>query len=288
MLHWWHPPLSKGMRTRFADDLLWLLLLTAYYLQSTGDWSVLDSRRDSSPRPRSRTREGRGLPCPPTRERSPTSTSTAASPSTARSAWARHGLPLFGTGDWNDGMNRVGRKAAARASGWASSSTRSRRLRSICERRGDQQRAGATRHRESLRVALNDGGWDGEWYRRAYYDDGARRSARERRGAASTGLAQAWSVLSHAPRPIARTRRWTRSRSTGAPDERDGIIRLLTPAFRDRRTIPATSGLRGGRAGERRPVHARRPVGGARDGRTRPARRAGALHHAEPGPPHGD
>ena len=85
-----------------------------------------------------------------------------------------HGLPLFGTGDWNDGMNRVGRQGRGEST-WMGFFLVSiiDAFAPLCERRGDHARAARYRaHRGKLAAALNDGGWDGGWYRRGYYDDG--------------------------------------------------------------------------------------------------------------------
>ncbi len=234
VLHWWHPPLSKGMRTRFADDLLWLPLLTTYYLQSTGDWSVLDESE-------------RFLTAPLLHEGEdevylvPTDSGTSADVyehccrAIDRSLEVgEHGLPLFGTGDWNDGMNRVGREGRGE-SVWMGFFLHAilGDFVPVCERRGDHTRAARyERHREALRVALNDGGWDGEWYRRAYYDDGAPLGSKESDECRIDGLAQAWSVLSQAAPPD-RANLAMDSVEKHLVSERDGLIRLLTPAFRD-------------------------------------------------------
>jgi cyclic beta-1,2-glucan synthetase len=145
-----------------------------------------------------------------------------------------HGLPLFGTGDWNDGMNRVGREGRGE-SVWMGFflHTILGDFAAVCERRGDHARAARySRHRDSLRVALNDAGWDGEWYRRAFYDDGALLGSSRSDECRIDGLAQAWSVMSKAA-PADRAAMAMDSVEKHLVSEKDGLIRLLTPAFRD-------------------------------------------------------
>ena len=107
--HWWHPPTGRGVRTRISDDLVWLPHATAHYVQATGDSSILDEQvpyLEGPPLPPGREDELR--PAGGLAARRDRSTSIACAPSSARSRLGPHGLPLMGSGDWNDGMNRVG------------------------------------------------------------------------------------------------------------------------------------------------------------------------------------
>ncbi len=234
VLHWWHPPLSKGIRTRFSDDLLWLPYVAAFYVGATGDAGVLDEEtRFVAARALEPGEDEAFLVPEDSGERGSVyeHCCRALDRSLTRGA---HGLPLMGTGDWNDGMNRVGREGRGESvwlgfflleilDDWIP----------LCEGRGDAARAGRYRgHRAELAAALDadDVGWDGAWYRRAYYDDGAPLGSAANDECRIDAIAQAWAVLSGAA-PPERAERALDALEEHLVSERDGIIRLLTPAF---------------------------------------------------------
>jgi cyclic beta-1,2-glucan synthetase len=232
VLHWWHPPLSKGMRTRFADDLLWLPYVTSFYVRGTGDASVLDEpARFVTARPLAPGEDEAFLV--PDHARRSASVYEHCCMSIDRSLTkGAHGLPLMGVGDWNDGMNRVGREGRGESVwlGFFLFQILTEFL-PYCERRGDDARVGRYReHLAHLARALNDGGWDGDWYRRAYYDDGAPLGSAANDECRIDTIAQAWAVLSGAA-PPERAERALDAMEEHLVSEREGIIRLLTPAF---------------------------------------------------------
>jgi cyclic beta-1,2-glucan synthetase len=234
VLHWWHPPHSQGMRTRFADDLLWLPYLAATYVRATGDLGVLDvlapfvSARALAPG------EDEAYLTPARSDERATVYEHAARAIDRSLAVGAHGLPLFGCGDWNDGMNRVGREGRGESvwmgwflftilDDWAD----------IAEGRDEAGRATRWRaHRDQLRRALDAEAWDGDWYRRGWYDNGAPLGSKDSDECQIDALAQAWSVISGAA-PRARALRAMAAVESRLVSEPDELIRLLTPPFAD-------------------------------------------------------
>ncbi|MGV8921968.1 MAG: GH36-type glycosyl hydrolase domain-containing protein [Thermomonas sp.] len=195
--HWWLPPGGEGVRTRMTDDRLWLPYVACHYIQATGDTAVLDTRQHFL--------EGAQLePGAHDAFFQPTTSSIDASlyEHCARAidvslALGAHDLPLFGTGDWNDGMNRVGEQGKGESVwlGWFLCATIDA-FAPFAKSRGEDQRANRWEQlAKTVRSALDAGGWDGEWYRRGYYDDGTPLGSHESDECRIDTIAQSWSVI---------------------------------------------------------------------------------------------
>jgi cyclic beta-1,2-glucan synthetase len=230
--HWWLPSTGRGDRTRISDDRVWLPYTVTQYIEVTNDLGILDEMIPYLEGPVLRAGERDSFFQPMISGEEATLFEHCARALDHSLSCGVHGLPLIGTGDWNDGMNMVGEEGKGESVwlGWFLHATLSR-FAPLANTRGENKRATAwLQHAVTLQASLDRDAWDGAWYIRGYYDDGTPLGSASSEECRIDSIVQSWAVISGVANPA------RAAKAMAAVDEylirrSDGLVLLFTPPF---------------------------------------------------------
>ncbi|MET0314757.1 MAG: glycosyl transferase, partial [Hansschlegelia sp.] len=237
--HWWLPHSGQGVRTRISDDRVWLAFAVATYVATSGDAAVLDESAPFLEGPLLKPGEHDAFFQPmESTDRASLFEHCARGLDQSVGLTGSQGLPLMGTGDWNDGMNRVGEGGQGESVwlGWLF--IRAVALFAPLADARDPARAARWRaHAESVRASIEREAWDGEWYRRATFDDGTWLGSTQSEECRIDSIAQSWAALSGAADP-SRAAQAMASVDRELVRRDDGLVTLFKPPFASTRHDP--------------------------------------------------
>ncbi len=230
--HWWHPPTGRGVRTRISDDFLWLPFVTYHYIVHTGDTQILDESSHFLEGRMLNPKEESYYELPTHSKESATLYNHCVRAIQHGLTFGEHGLPLIGTGDWNDGMDRVGHHGKGESVwlGFFLYDVLTNFIQ-IANLHNDSTFAAQCKtYADTLSANLEKHGWDGKWYRRAYFDDGTPLGSASSTDCQIDSISQSWSVLSGAGE-TKHSLMAMKSAENRLVKKDTGIIQLLDPPF---------------------------------------------------------
>lgn len=237
--HWWHDDIQKGIRTRISDDLLWLPYAVARYIEQTGHIDLLHQEVPYLTSPTLKTGESDRFESIIVGPERGTMFDHCLRAIDHAARFGVHGIPLIGTGDWNDGMSRIGENGQGESVwlGWFLLDIYQRFLQLDTDLISDTLRQQWQTRRDELWRQLNQYAWDGSWFRRAFTDAGRWLGSKDDGECRIDAIAQSWSVLTHGT-TLTRQRLAMESFDRYLVDRDLGLARLLTPAFDRTRPSP--------------------------------------------------
>ncbi len=232
VMHWWHPYTNRGVRTRMTDDFLWLVYAVQQYVSITSDTGILDEKTSFMDMTSLTEYENERYDEAVVTHEKATLYSHCIRALENGMKTGKHGLPLIGTGDWNDGLNNVGIEGKGESVwlAWFQYDVYTS-FSKICKERGDKHNAiRYSRYAKLIRRSAEKNAWDGDWYKRAYFDNGTPLGSHENIEAIIDSISQTWAVISGGA-DVSRQTQALESVENHLVRNEDQLILLLTPPF---------------------------------------------------------
>ncbi|MDH4468950.1 MAG: glucoamylase family protein [Bacteriovoracaceae bacterium] len=231
--HWWHPPTGRGVRTRISDDLLWLPYVVSFYVNKTGDTTLLEEIVPFLDSPELDVGVDDAYLRPPTSAESASILEHCARALDRSMKVGTHGIPLMGSGDWNDGMNRVGHSGFGESVwlGWFWLAIGEEFLPYLKDKSSFQSRYESyQKFCTGVKTSIESNAWDGHWYLRAFFDNGSSIGSHLNEECQIDSISQSWAVLSKAG-DLTRSQMAMDSVDKNLINRDDRLIKLFTPPF---------------------------------------------------------
>ena len=237
--HWWHPIVNSGIRTRFSDDLLWLPYVVIRYIETTGDYDILNENAPYLEDEPLRVGEDERYTIVNESNKEGTIYEHCLKAIDRALKFGDHNIPLMGSGDWNDGMSTVGNEGKGESVwlGWFLYKILDG-FTEICENQNDaDKKEEYLKFQEFIKENQEKNAWDGDWYRRAYFDNGTPLGSKENNECKIDSLAQSWAVISGAANKE-RSIEAMKSVDKYLVNKDNGLIMLLSPPFNNSNLEP--------------------------------------------------